>query len=236
MSASGEVRPTLLPEERREATYRGAAGVDRLTGFGSGVFALAMTLLVGQLAVPIVSPDKASSELPGQLLNLAPRILTLMIAFTVGATYWAAYRRIFSYVIRYDNVLFALNFSLLFLVALQPFATNLLGRYGSTSIAVMTYAGLLTLTGLIILALWWYVSFGAKLTTPDLDPAVIRHHMWRAVVAPFFFALSIPIALISPIAAEASWIAIGVATLVLSRIYRPRYYKGDPIRREADQT
>lgn len=225
MSTISRPEPQLLPEEEREAIYRGPAGVDRLTGFGSGVFALAMTLLVGQLAVPVMAPDKATGELPGQLIGLAPRILTLMIAFTVGATYWAAYRRIFSYIVRYDNILFGLNFVLLFLVALQPFATNLLGRYGSTSIAVMTYAGLLTLTGLVILVLWWYVSYAAKLTTLDLDPVVVRHHMWRAAVAPIFFGLSIPIAAISPLAGEVSWLAIGLATVVLSRVYRPRYQR-----------
>ena len=211
------------PEADRDAAYRGPAGVDRLVGFGSGVFALAMTLLVGQLAIPIISSDKASSELPSQLLALAPRVVTLVIAFTVGATYWAAYRRIFSYVVGYDSVLFAMNFALLFLVALQPFATNLLGRYGYTSIAVMTYAGLLTLTGLVILVLWWYVTSGRRLIAADVDPVVVRHHMWRAAVPPFFFGASIPIAMISPVAAELSWIAIGLATVVLSRIYRPRY-------------
>lgn len=211
------------PEADRDAAYRGPSGVDRLVGFGSGVFALAMTLLVGQLAVPIISSDRASSELPGQLLALAPRVVTLVIAFTVGATYWAAYRRIFSYIVRYDSVLFALNFALLFLIALQPFATNLLGRYGSTSVAVMTYAGLLALTGLVILVLWWYATSSRRLIASDVDPVVVRHHMWRAAVAPFFFGISIAIALISPLAAELSWIAIGVATTVLSRIYRPRY-------------
>lgn len=211
------------PEVDREEAYRGQTGVDRLVGFGSGVFALAMTLLVGQLAVPAISSDRASSELPAQLLQLAPRVLTLVIAFTVGATYWAAYRRIFNYIVRYDSVLFALNFSLLFLVALQPFATNLLGRYGTTSAAIMTYAGLLTLTGLVILGLWWYATSARRLIATDVDPVVIRHHMWRAAVAPFFFAASIPIALLSPLAAELSWIAIGLATAVLSRIYRPRY-------------
>ncbi len=212
-------------EADREDEYRGPAGVDRLVGFGSGVFALAMTLLVGQLTVPAISSERASAELPAQLLGLAPRVLTLVIAFTVGATYWAAYRRIFNYIVRYDSVLFGLNFSLLFLVALQPFATNLIARYGATSAAVMTYAGLLTVTGLVILMLWWYATSGRRLIAGDVDPVVVRHHMWRAAVAPFFFAASIPIALLMPLAAELSWVAIGLATVVLSRIYRPRYVR-----------
>lgn len=219
VGSSGE----YLPEAEREAAYRGSAGIDRLLGFSNAVFAFAMTFLVGQLALPIVAQDKASTELAGQLANLLPRLVSVMIGFTVAATYWAAYHRIYNYIARYDNLLFTLNFALLFLIALQPFATNLLGHYGYTSTAVMAYAGLLALTGLVILLLWWHVTWGRRLLIPDVNPVVVRHHLWRAAAAPILFALSVPLALLSPLGAEISWVSIAIATYALNRIYRPKY-------------
>ena len=52
------------------------ARLERLT---DGVFAIVMTILVLEITIPHISPSNVSSELPKELINLLPVLLSYEI-------------------------------------------------------------------------------------------------------------------------------------------------------------
>ncbi len=207
-------------EARRESGGSAAVGLlERLIFLSDGVFAIAMTLLVVELAVPQISTPSAGDELGPQLLALYPKYLSYAISFVVIASYWTSHQRIFSYIVRADGRLVWLNILLLLCIAFQPFPTSVLGTYGTTA-AVTFYAATLAMTGLVVLTLWVYATRHRRLVSPELESRLVEHHTVRAACVPLVFAISIGIAQTNPTAAEFSWLAIAVLIGVLRWRYR----------------
>jgi uncharacterized membrane protein len=107
-------------------------------------------------------------------------------------------------------------------VAFLPVPTKVLGLYGDHQAAVIFYVGSLTVAGVFILLLWWYATSDHRLVDKHLEPALIRHHMQRALIAPLIFVLSIGLSFLHPYLAEVSWLLIGVAIYLHDRWYRQR--------------
>jgi uncharacterized membrane protein len=196
-----------------------AAGLlERLIFLSDGVFAIAMTLLVVELAVPTLASG-ASADLGRELWALGPRYLSYAISFVVIASYWTSHQRIFRYLLRADSTLVWLNILLLLCIAFQPFPTSVLGAYGTTP-GVTFYAATLCVTGILVLVMWLYATRGRRLVSPQLDRRLIEHHTWRAASVPLVFLVSIGIAQVNPTAAEFSWLAVAVLVGVLRWLYR----------------
>ena len=194
-----------------------SALLDRLIFLSDGVFAIAMTLLIFGLTVPDVAPEALAAE----LVALWPKYLTYAISFVVVALYWSAHQRTFGYIVRADGVLIGLNVLLLLLIGFQPFLTNVLRTYSGPGLtaAVTFYAATLTLTGIVLLAIWLYATSAHRLVSPSLGQRAIRYGTWRTAIVPTVFLLSIPIALINGTVAELTWILIFPVTLFLRRLF-----------------
>src|SRR6478735_4054128 len=97
----------------------------RLEAFSDGVFAIAITLLVLEISVPVVSSDHVLRE----VMHEWPSYLAYVVSFsTVGAT-WLAHTAITEYLDRADIGFFRLNLVLLLVVAFVPFPTKLAAEY-----------------------------------------------------------------------------------------------------------
>jgi uncharacterized membrane protein len=132
------------------------------------------------------------------------------------------HQRIFHYVRRSDNILIWLNVLFLLCVAFLPVPTKVLGLQGDQQAGVIFYVVSVTIIGLLILLLWWYATSHHRLVEKQLDPALIRHHMQRALIAPVIFVLSLGLTFFHPYLAELSWLLIGVAIFLHERWYRQR--------------
>jgi len=169
--------------------------------------------------VPDIPQGLAAAELQGRVRDLAPSILSYVISFLVIGTFWVAHHRNFRYIKRYDGRLLWLNLLFLLGIAFLPFPTALLGRYGNTQFAVVFYATVLVVTGLLLVGLWLYATAGHRLVDPDLDPRFIRYNTVRGVSASAIFLLSIGLSFIGPQVAEYSWLLVALARPVLRRLY-----------------
>jgi uncharacterized membrane protein len=190
--------------------------LDRIIFFSDGVFAIAITLLVIGLRVPALPSHVANSELSRRLLDEWPRVLSYAVSFAVIGLYWVGHHRSFGHIRRFDHRLILLNLAFLGLIAFLPFPTAVLGRYGGHRSAVVLYAGSLALAGLASTALWLY-AWQARLA--DVGPRRARYLAARAAIPVVVFAGSIPIAFLSPAAAQLSWLAF----VVVRRIVDSRY-------------
>jgi uncharacterized membrane protein len=199
----------------------GGRDLDRVVFFSDAVFAIAMTVLVLTLQLPAGTTD---AEVAHALRAALPSVYTYALSFAVISLYWLAHHRMFRYVRRLDPALLALNLAMLGFVAFVPFPTSVLGDHGRTTAAVVFYASTMAILGSLISALWYYASH-EHLIAPDTPSMFVRHSLWRGLAVPIVFAASIPIAFVSPRAAEYFWLSIVIWRLLLRRHYgslRPR--------------
>jgi uncharacterized membrane protein len=127
-----------------------------------------------------------------------------------------SHHRAFRYIARFDGRLVVLNLIFLFFVVQLPFLTSLLGSYGNFPLAAALYASGLTAMALASTAIWRH-AVTARLTTPDLQPAFATFLTFRAVVVAVAFAISIPLAFLSPYLAQLTWLGVAFALLAVRR-------------------
>src|SRR5579871_694686 len=90
--------------------------LERLIFLSDGVFAIAMTLLAVELALPEVTSE-STVPLGERLLALGPRYLSYALSFLVIASYWRSHQRTFGYIVRLDSRFVWLNLTLLLCIA-----------------------------------------------------------------------------------------------------------------------
>jgi TMEM175 potassium channel family protein len=205
---------TML-RRRREAYTDEESGrsLDRLVAFSDGVFAIAMTLLVLNLTVPSLSgsADKVDEELWQALNDQWPELLSYALSFAVIGRYWLVHHRMFRLVRRADSALMAFNLLLLAFIALIPWPTEMLGRYGDTTAAVVAYSVTMVCTGASSALLAWHIQ-RAGLLDERVTDSYRKASAVRSTMIPIGFALGIPVAFVDPIAGMYTW-WIGIAAM-----------------------
>ena len=197
---------------RHEDDEAAEEGIGRILALSDGVFAIATTLLILEIAVPATTSD---AGLPKALLGLWPRYLAYVISFVVIARFWVAHRLAFRLIARDDAVLVYLNLLLLMFVAFLPFPTAVLGQHAGSPAAAILYASSVILTSLASAAYWWYASGRGNLLRPDAGRAQVRALRARSLSSPVFFALTLPIAVFAPYAAEIVWLFVFPLTRIV---------------------
>jgi TMEM175 potassium channel family protein len=187
---------------RHEDEEAAEEGIGRILALSDAVFAIAMTLLVIAIAVPATMGD---DHLPKALLELWPRYLAYLLSFVVIARFWEIHHAAFRLIARYDTALVWLNFLLLMAVAFLPFPTAVVGEHVGSPAAAVLYAVSACLASTASAAYWWYASGRGRLLSPDVGRARIRAMRARSLSTPVFFALTLPIAVFAPYAAEIAW-------------------------------
>ena len=176
----------------------------RVEAFSDGVFAVAITLLVLQFAVPQVQ----SGHLLGSLLDQWPQLVTFIASFLTVGVVWVNHHAVFKGLRKVDRTIQFINLVLLLMVVLVPYPTQLLGHYLNSgwdgSIAAAFYGVVMTLVSISFQAL---VAW--SLTHPDLlDPSVrarsLSSVMPRFGVGLITYAASIGLAFVS------AWLVVAI--------------------------
>jgi uncharacterized membrane protein len=194
---------------RDERQDHGEYDVGRLLALSDGVFAIAMTLLVLDIPVPQLIASNSDAALLAALGSLYRPMLAFVLSFLLVGVTWLRHRVMLRGLARTDARLAWINLLMLLLVCLVPFTTAVLSRYGNLATAVILYAANMALLGLGGLGLRWRVWAGGQLKVPP-TPAERRSAVLDSLMGVAMFAASIPVALVSPTAAEASWLAQGL--------------------------
>lgn len=195
-------------------------GVDlgRLAALSDGIFAVAMTILVGSLPVPRNAGELGGLPLDQDLAQLLPQLQTAAIGFFVVALYWWRHHEFFRVLTRCDMRIMRLNFLLLFNIVLTPFATRLVSAFHLTPLTVQLLAGNFALIGIVQAALWYCATLEPGLLKPEID----KRRPWQAigVLAVFVavFLISIGIAAFDVDYATWSWLLLIPAGWVRRRV------------------
>lgn len=206
---------TRSPRARYLRTIAEGSALERTIAFSDAVFAIAMTILVLELKVPEVEPER----LPRALLGLVPGYLTFALSFLVVGIIWLSHHRKFSVIVRYDQRLLRLNLILLLLVASLALPTALLGRFGDEVVSVLLYAALISATGFLMSGLWIY-AWHRGLVDDRVDEDVFRYVLAQSIPIPGVFLLSIPVALLGgATAGELAWILALPTSIAVPRFH-----------------
>ena len=175
--------------ERQETAAAESFGMDRIKFFSDGVFAIAITLLSLNLALPA---NTTESNLAHQLGTLWPEYGAFAFTFLLIGLRWLTHLIQFRYIRRYDNTLLGLNLTLLLVVAFLPFASRVLASYPDSRAACVLYAGSMAVAGIISTVLWWHANRSGQLAEdPGLDEATRKNLLIRWAVLPVFFGIAI---------------------------------------------
>ena len=169
---------------------------DRMQFFSDAVFAIAMTLLVIDIAVPTISKSVSDAHLDRELWRALgeewDQFLAYAISFWVIAINWAGHHRKFRLIGKYDARLISVNLWLLFFIAFVPFPTSLISEYAGAMPAIVLYAGVVS----IISGLQWYLWFYAHragFLVEDVTDGMYRYVSRNYITVPLVFLLSIPV-------------------------------------------
>ena len=203
----------------RDMRARGARGTDRMKAFSDGVFSIAATLLVLDLAV------KPPGMLP-QVLDAWPGYVAYLISFlTIGGA-WLGHTALTERLTRSDLIFLQINLVLLLVVAFLPFPTRLIAEAHQEVGAVRVAA---TIYGLTLLAI--------RLLGAALDGYARREHLFsqeedreepharrRLLLAVIGYVIAIVIGLVFPRVAVALYFAIALYLIVplreVARLFR----------------
>ena len=167
--------------------HRGS--LDRLFVLADGVFAISLTLLALELALPEAATNLDGQALLTALLQTWPKVLSYLTSFTVIATFWQAHLRLFLQLRRFDGVLLWLVFLQLASIAFLPFPTAVVGTHLGDLVAEEFYYGTLLLISLDWAMLRWYTTSGHRLVSLELSPHDLRRYLRLSLVAPVTFLI-----------------------------------------------
>jgi uncharacterized membrane protein len=172
----------------------------RTEAFSDGVFAIAITLLIIEVRVP----GSRAGHLAGDLANQWPSYAAYVVSFAIIGIIWVNHHDIFERITTVDRPLLFLNLLLLLTVAFLPFPTALLGEYirkgDNAHVAAAVYGANMTLIGLAFIAIWTYLIRVPRLLARELGTEGAQRARRAAAVGPVVYALSIPLAFVSPVA------------------------------------
>jgi len=175
----------------------------RIVAFSDGVFAIAITLLVLDLAIPGgLLGDKAVWDAIGDQWE---NLLAFGISFAVIGRLWIVHHRFFAEVKAFDGRLLALNLLYLGSIVLIPFSSKVLGEYGGTTAGVVVYA--INLSATVLIGLWMAADAHRAGLAED-DATAWRSNFVRSAYIAGVFLLSIPVAFLAPTVAQLMWLVL----------------------------
>jgi uncharacterized membrane protein len=198
------------PADRRRVL---SLRTSRMEAFSDGIFAIAGTLLVLDLAIPAASlPDVGQ-----RLLDQWPIYLAYLVSFATIGQAWLGHSVITEYLDRADSILLRLNLVLLFFVSLLPFPTHMLAEYVSSDtaerIAVTVYGlNLLAISGFT--SVLWHYAVAEHLVRRDHPEADLRALTSKLDPSLVSYAVAIGIGLVLPKIAVALYLLIALFVII----------------------
>ena len=169
-----------------------AKETSRLEAFSDGFFGFAVTLLVLDIHVPVVSKGHSLFQL---ITADWPTYLCFLIGFSTILICWINHHFMFDYIYKGNSKLLLLNGLKLLVVTFTPFATALLAKYLNTeeqSTAVNIYTCNFAFMGISMFAIWNY-SHKANLMKTESKSVlrtITRYYFLAAIMSITIFIFS----------------------------------------------
>lgn len=145
---------------------------NRIETLVDGIFAIAMTLLVLELAMPQIGGYLSDIAIRQALYDLLPKFIAFLLSFILLALFWTINHRHFYQIKRVDSTLLWINVIWLLFIVMVPFSESLTGEYSKfTTPHVIFNLNMLGIS--LFLFLNWYYASKKGFIDENVDPARI---------------------------------------------------------------
>jgi len=163
---------------------------NRLENFSDGVFAIAVTLLILNVRIPLNLDKYTNRELNHMLLEMLPHLLSFAFSFLVIGVFWVSHHRVFSFVTVLNNTLLWLNIIYLLFVAIIPLTSSLISENPFLLSSVLFYTSNLFIIAIMHLILLEYILNHRTLKHEALTRDVYKSAQRTAIVGPICYVLA----------------------------------------------
>ena len=167
---------------------------NRLEAFSDGVFAIAATLLILNVAEP-------GAPLGPGLLHIWPSYVAYAVSFVTIGVIWINHHTVVAQIARVDRLFLLINIIFLMLIAFIPFPTRLLAEHitsGGAEAAALSYGITLTGTAIMFNVMWRYAAQGGRLLRENADARVVRGIGRSYLPGPFIYLAATVAVVVSP--------------------------------------
>jgi uncharacterized membrane protein len=209
--------------------YNRIAGqsLERLTALSDGIFAVAMTLLVLDLRVPIEAlhneqPLWVSGELQSELalwsllVKLAPSLLTYIMSFVMLGIFWVGQQTQLNHFTRSNRPLTWIHLVFLLTISLMPFSTALLANNITYRLALVVYWLNIFLPGAALFGSLRY-AWRAGLVKEEMTAEVRSTHERRIAISQALYAVAALLCVINTYWSIAFIILVQIANFIVRR-------------------
>ena len=169
--------------------------LERIAALSDGVFAVAMTLIVLEIHVPVRGDIQGERALAHALAALLPEVVTYLMSFLTLGIFWVGQQTQLNQFDRADRNLAWVHMAFLAVIAVLPFSTSLLAGFITLRLALIVYW--LNILGLgLLLILSWRYAVRAGLVKTDAPADIDRAVMERIVIAQILYAIGAALCLI----------------------------------------
>lgn len=190
--------------------------LERLIFFSDAVIAIAITLMIIDVHVPVLATGDINAGVRA-LTNLLPSFFGFILSFLVIGRFWLAHNLALGGMRSYDPRLFRANLYFLLMIVIMPFATSFLSTNLGMQVPALFYNVTLTLTALANFAIVW-IATDVKSGHSAHSEVEARSLRRRAGVVVAVATACIPLALVSPQFSQMPMALI----LVAGRFFRGR--------------
>lgn len=187
----------------------------RIETLTDGIFAIVMTILVLDIAVPqLTHTEVLAGELAKRLLDLWPVIYSYALSFIILGFFWINHHDQFYYIKRVNRVFVWITIFYLMFIALIPFSTALLGEYSDQQISVVIYGVNIAIAASWATIQWWYATRKHRLVDADLDPNFITKISRKSIIGIIFYLIGAALAFANTTASLVLFILIPIYYLI----------------------
>jgi uncharacterized membrane protein len=212
------------------STYNQIAGqrMQRIEALSDGVFAIAMTLLILDIKVPVSEAIYTESDLIKAFLGLTPKLLSYLLSFITLGIYWAAQSTQFHFISKIDRNLNWIGLFFLLFVSLIPFTTAFLSQHITFRFAIFVYWLNIIMLGLILALHWNYAKKNSFISLSENENVQVTKAIKRRVVeSSLLYTLGALLSFINPYLSLLVLISIQL-NYALALISRPQIHKKTP--------
>lgn len=163
-----------------------------------GIYAIAMTLLVMNMLVPVFAEPVTNKTILRYLISLIPQFANYFISFFLLTNFWRIHHKIYDSVDHITVTLVRLNMLYLMFLVLVPFSTSLNGNYGYIQVAAIFFHVNMLIMGLFNLYSWYYI-ISRNLNHNRMSAKQYNYSLDYYLFLPALTIIAIIITFISPI-------------------------------------
>lgn len=204
------MEPSARWTEASDTTVEKETG--RVEALSDGVFAVAMTLLVLDLKVPVEQAG-GGSGLTAALLAQWPAYVAYVTSFLTILVLWVNHHNMFRHIRRIDHVFLILNGLILMFITLVPFTTSLIAAYvlkAGERTAAIAFNGTFVMIAIVYTVLWRYASENQRLLGKRANTASVERITRGYRFGPLIYLVTFAIGIVNVAASLAIALALAI--------------------------